>query len=476
MMKEFTLSEIAEACSVHCAINQKFTGKICTDSRAVQPGDIFVALRGERFDGHHFLEEVSRAGAISAIVEETDEHCVLPQWQVPDSVLALGSVAAMNRQLFSCPVIGLTGSAGKTTTKEMIAAILAQKGAPLVTEGNLNNHLGVPLTLLRLMPCHDNAVIEMGASALGEIRYLTGLVRPDVALVTAVAPAHMEGFGCIENVAAGKAEIFEGLSATGTAVINLDNHYTASWLEELSQRFTVISYTVRSDLDQKLADVFATDVQVTSSGMRFVLHYGNDAALVSLGFLGRHNVGNAVAAAACCFAIGQSMSLVVSGLESASPYKGRLQLCKGISGATVIDDSYNANPASVRMAIQTLVAIDAEQKILVLGDMAELGEETKSLHYDIGAYAKAVGLNQLFACGDLSEQTVRGFGEGGCYFPSVESLSDACVSLANENTVYLVKGSRSAKMERVVGALIDGISAEQEPSGLLQVLHIGREA
>ncbi len=448
MMRPLLLSAVANACGAVCnAVDVQLAG-VTIDSRKVQPGDLFVALRGERNDGHDFLVAVKQSGAVAALVERIDPHVALPQLQVKDGVQALGSVAALNRAQFSGKTIGLTGSAGKTTTKEMIAAILAQRGQPLVTAGNLNNHLGVPLTLLRLAPEHDCAVIEMGASAVGEIRYLTGLVKPQVALVTNVEAAHIEGFGSIENVAIGKCEIFEGLSAGGVAVINLDNRWTAAWLETLQKKYRVVTFSA-----QQVADVWADAIVQDVAGLRFTLHAGGETRAVSLVFLGRHNVGNAVAAAACCLAAGESLDSIVAGLQAARPYKGRLQSRRGANGSLVIDDSYNANPASVRMAIQALLGCEGE-KILVLGDMAELGVDTQALHADIGRYAKEVGITTLLATGEKSSATVDGFGRGGRHFDNWQSLADYCLSQATGHTVFLVKGSRSAGMDRVADMLV----------------------
>lgn len=453
MMKGLTLRDLAAACGVRCDNDTAFTGNVVTDSRRVLPGDVFVALRGTQVDGHDFLDAVEKAGAVAAIVERTVTHCRLLQWEVTDAVQALGALAAINRQRFSGPVIGLTGSAGKTTTKEMIAAILRCAGSPLVTEGNLNNHLGVPMTLLRLSDEHDSAVIEMGASALGEIRYLTQQVKPNVALVTTVAPAHIEGFGSIDNVAVGKAEIFEGLAANGVAIVNADNAWTREWVARLQRQYRVVTYSA-ADSNACAVNVFASDVQVTAAGLQFVLHANGSQAPVLLRFLGLHNVGNAVAAAASCLAVGISLSQVVSGLAEAMPYKGRLQLHSGVAGSVVIDDTYNANPASVAMAVDALLTVAAAQRVLVLGDMAELGDASEALHEAVGQQAKMAGVKTLLACGDQSQATVRGFGEGARHFSDWQTLAAACGALAAVGVVFLIKGSRSAGMERVVAALL----------------------
>ncbi len=448
MMQTMTLSAVALACKTEWSGKDVCFSGVCTDSRKVKSGDLFVVLRGERFDAHDFLPAVEQSGAVAALVENSNTAVPMPQLQVKDTVHALGKVAELNRALFKGKIVGLTGSAGKTTTKEMISAILSQHHCPLVTVGNLNNHIGVPLSLLGLSPENDMAVIEMGASALGEIRYLTRIVRPDVALITTVAAAHIEGFGSIENVARGKKEIFEGLSEGGTAVINLDNAWTSENAAELRDRFNVLTYSIDG-----IADVYASDIRQTIDGMSFVLNVADESQSVTLSFLGRHNVGNALAAAACCMAAGISFNDIVSGLQIARPYKGRLQSKRGVNGCLVIDDSYNANPASVRMAIDALLACDGE-KILVLGDMGELGMNARSMHADIGMYAKKSGIEHFLVTGELSVAAAESFGSGAKKFDSWESLANYCLEEANENSVFLIKGSRSAGMDRVADVLV----------------------
>lgn len=452
-MQMQTLFAVADACGVARSESDVFFSGVKIDSRKIEAGDLFVALQGERFDGHDFLADVQHAGAVAAVVERIDSHVSLPQLQVKNSAQALGKIAALNRNLFRGKVIGLTGSAGKTTTKEMIAAILAQQGKPLVTQGNLNNHLGVPLTLLSLSAQHDCAVIEMGASALGEIHYLTQLVKPDVALVTNVGAAHLEGFGSIENVATGKHEIFSGLSESGTAVINLDNGWTAAWEKDFSASIQVITYST-----EKRADIFATHVEQTVDGVAFTLHANHARRPVTLQFLGLHNVSNALAAAACTLALGLSIDVVAAGLAAAKPYKGRLQTRKGVQNCRVIDDSYNANPASMRAAIDALLSC-AGEKVLVLGDMRELGADAQQLHAGIGTYAREAGIKTLLLTGELSRATAVAFGAGAQHFLTWELLAAQCIALANEHTVFLVKGSRSAGMDRVA----DRLAATEEP-------------
>lgn len=449
MMRPISLAEVATACGAIWSGPEIGFSSVSIDSRKIQPGDLFVALKGERFDAHEFLPAVGQSGAVAALVEKADRVISLPQLEVADTTKAFGKVAALNRQLFSGKIIGLTGSAGKTTTKEMIAAILAQEGNPLVTAGNLNNHIGVPLTLLQLSPKNDCAVVEMGASALDEIRYLTTMVKPDVALVTNVAAAHLEGFGSIENVAKGKREIFEGLPENGTAIINLDNVWTAAWRESLGNGLRMLTYSMTG-----AADIYASGIVQRAGGVSFTLHAGDNSQVINLALLGQHNVGNALAAAACCIATGASFGQVVSGLQAAKPYKGRLQSKCGANGCIVIDDSYNANPSSVRMAIDTLLAFDGI-KTLVLGDMGELGVDARTLHADIGVYAKNAGVENLLVTGELSSIAAESFGVGAHSFDNWQSLADYCLAHATNKSVFLVKGSRSAGMDRVADVLVE---------------------
>jgi UDP-N-acetylmuramoyl-tripeptide--D-alanyl-D-alanine ligase len=419
---------------------------VTTDSRAVVIGDLFVALKGERFDGHNYVKQAIEQGAVAALVERRD-----PAWGdfpllvVSDARLALGELAGNWRSRFTIPVVALTGSSGKTTVKEMIAAILREQAgdqAVLATKGNLNNDIGMPLTLLGLRDTHRYAVIEMGMNHPGEIAYLSRIARPDVALIINAQAAHLAGLGTVEAVARAKGEIFQGLAANGVAVINADDPHAALW-QELAAGHRVI----RFGLEQQ-AEVSATfKLQPFGSEIEMATPTGKFA--VALPVPGEHNVRNALAAAAVTQALGVDNATVAAGLAKVSSVKGRLQKNPCLHGATLIDDTYNANPGSVRAAIAVLAGTPGK-KVLVLGDMGELGENARALHAEIGAAAKAAGIDLLFTLGDLSAAAAQAFGEGGRNFEYIEDLLHDIENLLAPDVTVLVKGSRFMQMERVV--------------------------
>ncbi|MHB1291181.1 MAG: UDP-N-acetylmuramoyl-tripeptide--D-alanyl-D-alanine ligase [Sulfuricella sp.] len=423
-----------------------FSG-VTTDSRAVAAGDLFVALKGERFDGHNYVKQVMVQGAVAALVERRD-----PAWGdfpllvVKDARLALGELAGHWRSRFTIPVAALTGSSGKTTVKEMIAAILrVQAGAAdqvLATKGNLNNDIGMPLTLLGLRDTHRYAVIEMGMNHPGEIAYLSRIARPDVALIINAQAAHLAGLGTVEAVARAKGEIFEGLAANGTAVINADDLHAPLW-QELAGAHRVIRFGLKQP-----AEVSASfKLQPLASEIEMVTPTGKFA--VALPVPGEHNVRNALAAAAVAQALGVDNATVAAGLAKVASVKGRLQKNPCLHGATLIDDTYNANPGSVLAAIAVLAGMSGK-KVLVLGDMGELGENARALHAEIGTAAKAAGIDLLFTLGDLSAAAAQAFGEGGRHFEYIEDLLHDIENRLAPDVTVLVKGSRFMQMERVV--------------------------
>lgn len=421
---------------------------VLTDTRAIAQGTLFVALAGERFDAHDFLEQAVAAGAAALLVADaTRVPAGVPAVVVDHTRLALGRLAAAWRARFTLPVIAVTGSNGKTTTKEMIAAILkaAYGAAVLSTRGNLNNDIGLPLTLLGLSPAHQAAVIEMGMNRPGEIAYLAPLGAPTVALVTNAQRAHLEGMGDLDEVAREKGSIFSGLPADGVAVINADDAYADAW------RGMAAGRPVRTFAIDHAADVRAT-VRQHGLEMALDLQAPEGEAAIVLRVPGRHNARNAVAAAAACLAAGVPLTAVVAGLEGFAGVKGRLQRRVGKSGAEILDDTYNANPDSVRAGIDVL-ATTIGRKILVLGDMGEIGEASGQYHDEIGGYAKSQGVNLLFALGEATKAAVRNFGEGARHFCHVDKLIAALDKEAGPETTVLVKGSRFMKMERVADAL-----------------------
>ncbi|NTV09692.1 MAG: UDP-N-acetylmuramoyl-tripeptide--D-alanyl-D-alanine ligase [Zoogloea sp.] len=432
---------------------------VSTDSRSIQSGQLFVALRGERFDGHEFIEQVAGQGAAAAMVDRAwaAEHVTsLPLVVVDDTRLGLGQLAAAWRSRFDLPLIGVTGSNGKTSVKEMCAAIMRAharregfdpKLAVLATQGNLNNDIGLPLMLLRLSGNHRSAVIEMGMNHPGEIAYLTGLARPTVALVNNAQRAHLEGMGGLNEVAREKGEIYEGLGRDGVEVVNADDAFAAYWRGQNAGR-RILSF----GLDQP-ADVSARATpHGLGSKLKLSTPWGD--AEFELQVPGLHNVRNALAAAAAALAAGASLEAVVDGLGNFAGTPGRLQLRRAEGGAILLDDTYNANPDSVRAGIAVLAATPG-RKILVLGDMGEIGERSFQYHDEIGGYAKSQGVDQLFALGEMSEVAARNFGDGGRHFDEVDELVAALRKELDRDTVVLVKGSRFMKMERVTNAIAE---------------------
>ncbi|HDP89523.1 MAG TPA: UDP-N-acetylmuramoyl-tripeptide--D-alanyl-D-alanine ligase [Thioalkalivibrio sp.] len=418
---------------------------VSTDTRSIRADELFVALRGQRFDAHDFVPDLEAAAAV--MVEHLCDT-VLPQVLVEDTRLALGRLARAWRARLSLTVVGLTGSNGKTTVKEMLAAILRECGTVLATRGNLNNDIGLPLTVLALRAEHDFAVIEMGANHAGEIAYLTAIAQPHVALITNAGRAHLEGFGSVEGVAQAKGEIFQGLPADGIAVINADDVYADYW-RGLNADRRVLTFGAEQPADFSGA--------LDASGR---MHLDTPAGAVDLDFAlsGRHNLLNALCAAAAASAAGASLSAIRQGLAAMRAVAGRLQVRPGHRGATLIDDSYNANPGSLRAAIDVLAARSG-QRYLVLGDMGELGGDAAELHAEAGAYARAAGIDRLYALGPMSAAAVEAFGQEGRHFEDWKALARAVdAELAGDVTV-LVKGSRAMRMERVVAAL----EQQQEP-------------
>ncbi len=427
---------------------------VSTDTRGDLSNQLFVALRGERFDAHAFLADAAAQGAAGAIVERTaDLSCMsvgFPVVLVEDSRLALGALSANWRERFSLPLIGITGSNGKTTVKEMCAAILRAhyRTAPdtvLATQGNLNNEIGLPLMLLRLRSQHRAAVIEMGMNHPGEIAYLAKLAAPTVAVVTNAQRAHLAGMGALEAVAREKGAILAALRTDGVAVINADDPHSSYWrdqckdVEYLSFGFDA-SAAVRVRFDP------------LAFGSRVILTTPGGEVVFQLDIPGAHNVCNAAAAAAATLAAGVPLEAVARGLDNFSGAKGRLQVRQAKSGAIVLDDTYNANPDSVRAAIDVLAA-SAGRKILVLGDMGEIGEMSAQYHDEIGGYAKSQGIDRLFALGEHSALAARNFGPGGEHFDSVTALVAALEPALARDLVVLIKGSRFMRMERVSDAL-----------------------
>jgi UDP-N-acetylmuramoyl-tripeptide--D-alanyl-D-alanine ligase len=449
-----TLANFAQLCGGQLkGPDAPYTG-VSSDSRALSKGELFVALRGPNFNGNQFVSAALAAGAVGALVD-TEQAVAPSQIIVSDTQVALERAGNGWREQFSIPVVGVAGSNGKTTAKEMTAAILGQLGNCLATRGNLNNHIGVPLTLLRLEPVNRFAVVEMGANRGGEVAHLVRIARPTVGMITNAGAEHLEGFGSIEGVARAEGEMVEGLASDAIAVINADDEFAKLWRGMTKAR--VVTFGVRANADFK-----ANDTHTTIGAEGFLTHFTLDCPLgsasVALHMGGRHNVSNALAAAAAATSAGAGLQQIVAGLGTVRAVSGRLQFKKALSGAWIIDDSYNANPSSMRAGIEVLAELDGA-KWLVVGDMAELGEFAPAAHEEIGELARAHGIERLYAIGGLAKLAVDSFGAGAQWFPDAQALSKAlglALAGAASPVRMLIKGSRVNKLERVVDALVHG--------------------
>jgi UDP-N-acetylmuramoyl-tripeptide--D-alanyl-D-alanine ligase len=458
---ERTLRNFALACGGRLeGADRSFAG-VSSDSRTLSADDLFVALRGPRFNGNEFVGTALAAGAAAALVD-APQPLPLAQIVVTDTQAALTRAGEAWREALAIPIVGVAGSNGKTTAKEMTAAILSQAGSTLATRGNLNNHIGVPLTLLRLEPGHRFAVIEMGANRAGEVAELVAVARPTVGLITNAGAEHLEGFGSLEGVARAEGEAVAGLAAGATAVLNADDEFVSLWRGMTAAQ--VVTFGIASAADFRAADL-RTTLGAQGFLTRFRLSSPLGQADIALHVGGRHNVANALGAAAAAAAAGATLEHIVAGLGAMRPVPGRLQLKRAACGAWIIDDSYNANPSSARAGIEVLAAIEG-RRWLVLGDMAELGEFAADEHAQIGAFAREHGVERLLATGALAALAVERFGTGGQWFPDTEALTRellrtlAAYSTGGgesgaANVRLLVKGSRINRLERVVAALVN---------------------
>ncbi len=430
----------------HAGLDQVEVTGVAIDTRKVQPGNLFVALKGERVDGHDYLREAAAMGAVAALVTRQLDS-PLPQVLVDDAEAALGDVASALRAQRDVRVVGITGSNGKTTVKTLVASILSRHGRTHVSAGNCNNELGLPLSLLAMPRNTEYAVLEMGAGKLGDIAYLAAIARPDIGLVTLIAAAHLERMGSIEGVAETKGALYQALPANGIAIINADDAF-ASFFNALAGSRKVL----RFGLDHP-ADVGADIVEQRVDGSTFVLSTPRGDAQVNLPLAGRHNIANALAASAVALALEVPLETIVAGLEQVPDVAGRLGRHLAAGGWTVIDDSYNANPGSMAAAIDTLM-LAAGERWLVLGDMAELGADARALHASVGERARQRRVERLFAVGPLGVATAHAFGPGAEHFDDKPALVAALRAQLHPGVTCLVKGSRSAGMEQVVAALV----------------------
>lgn len=438
------------------AVNSTFNGEdiifsgCSTDSRTIKDGNLFIALTGENFDGHDYVSIAEDNGA-SSLMLERETNCTKPVLKVKDTRKAMGLLAKSWREEINIPLVAITGSNGKTTVKEMVNSVLSEISDVHATSGNLNNDIGVPLTLFGLDKKHQYAVIEMGANHPGEIEWLTKLASPNVAVITQCAPSHLEGFGSIEGVAKAKAEIYSGLQSSGTAIINADDDYADYWRES-SSGLKQLGFGIKSES----ADVRAKNIKALTerASIQFELVCDQGAIKIELPLSGEHNVMNALAASACCLSLDVSLISIKKGLENMAPVKGRLQTKIGKQGARIIDDTYNANPTSLGAGLKVLAQYKGN-RYLVLGDMGELGETSIELHRDAGELAKQLGIDKIFALGELSINALQGFGSDSFYFESHDELNEALLNDLDGDTTVLVKGSRTMRMEKIVNALTE---------------------
>ena len=451
-MISFTTTAVAEQLQASCLGPEVRFSSVSTDTRSIAAGDLFVALQGPNFDAHDFIGQAQASGAAAAMVSR-ESSVPISQVVVPDTRIGLGRLAALWRQESSAPLVAVTGSNGKTTVKEMLAAILSLEGSVLSTQGNLNNDIGLPLTLMGLQD-HDYAVVEMGANHGGEIGYLSNIARPDVAVLINAGRAHLEGFGSLEGVARAKGEIITGLDDDGWFVFNADDAWAPLWRELAGTR------SIRTFGVQQEADVFSPEdawhLDWSDSGFssRFQVITPEGEVEIELAMAGLHNRMNALASIAAAQLLGISLDQIKRGLASLAPVKGRLQPLVGQSRVALIDDSYNANPDSVTAAIDVLATAPG-RRFLVLGELAEMGENGEALYRELGEYARQAGIEYLYATAEAAPSAAS-FGHGGRVFESRELLSSALLQELNPGDRVLVKGSRKAAMEHVINLLLEG--------------------
>lgn len=449
------LSDIATALGLALpegADAQTPVSAVLTDTRRLSTGALFVALRGEHFDAHDFLAQAREAGAVAAVVERPVDD-PLPQFVVGDTRMALGLLGRTCRRAWGGPLVAVTGNSGKTTVKQMLATLLSREGEILATQGNLNNDIGAPLTLLALQPEHGRAVVELGANHLGEIAWTTELAEPQVAVITNVTGAHVGEFGGLGRIAQAKAEILAGLPENGIAVLNRDDVFFPLWSSLAAPR-EVMDFSL-----SRQARVMASSLACDDFGRYAFTLIFDDRSLgrVQLPLMGRHNVANALAAASAALAMGVSESNIVAGLSEVAPMKGRLTVVDGMNGARVLDDTYNANPGAMKAAIDTLMSLPGPHWCL-LGAMGELGAESDRLHAEIGHYAREQGVEFLGTLGDAAQIASHAFGEGGVHFSDQAAMIRHVLSQLPKDASVLVKGSRATGMEHVVAALRPDVS------------------
>ncbi len=432
--------------------------RFSTDTRALTGGELFIALSGAHFNGNRFAADAAARGAIAVVVSEEQQNLAVPQLLVEDTHVALGKIAHAWREQFDIVGVAITGSAGKTTTKEFAGSIFSEMGPTLATLGNKNNDIGVPVTLFRLDDSHRYGVFELGANHLGEIAYTSNLVAPQAAVITNVGSAHLEGFGSREGIAKAKGEIYGGLVKGGIACINLDDEFAGYW-KELCKHRQQLHFSL-----EKKADLWVDNIRQANSGCyAFDLHVGTRTADIELKLIGRHNIANALAAASLAHACHVPLEKIVAGIEKTRPVPGRLNLHLLNPSCRLIDDTYNANPSSMKAAIDVLAEMPG-RRVLVTGDMGELGRATETGHNEVGEYAKMKKIDALYSVGQYSHFTAAGFGPEAKTFAEQQSLIEDLEKELETVVTLLVKGSRSASMENVVNTLLDNSLAGHKES------------
>lgn len=423
---------------------------VSIDSRTLQPEDLFIAISGPNFNGNNFVNNAAQGKAAAAIISE-EMNISLPVLKVNDTRIALGQIGAMNRENSTACVIALTGSQGKTTVKEMVAEILSQCGDVHYTRGNLNNDFGVPLSLLEINAQHDFSVIEIGASGPGEVAYCVALAKPQVAHITNVADTHLEGFGDIEGIARAKGELWDGIKEGGVAVINIDDTFAKQWCQRAEGK-SLITISAKGNVN---ADYYIKKVALnTDLSADFILHTPAGKEAIHVALAGKHNTANALAAAALSMEAGAKLNDVKNALMRVKPVPGRLCKRAGLNSSTIIDDTYNASPASFRAAIDVLCTLPG-RKMIAIGDMGELGADAEAAHSELGTYAREKGLDEFYATGKLSRLAASSFGEKAVYRSERNALAQQIIPCLNKGVVLLVKGSRSAGMEKLVQLLLE---------------------
>lgn len=452
-MTEFNLASLQQPLhGIHSGENASFE-TVSIDTRTLTPGDLFVAIKGPNFDGHAFIDAAIQQGACAVLVSEA-VNTTAPSLRVADTVVALGQLARLRREQLQVPVVAITGSCGKTTTRAMLASILTHCGSVHAGKKSFNNHYGLPLTLLGATAEHDYVVVEMGANHQHEIAYLTQIARPTVAGITLAAPVHLEGFGSVLNVAQAKGEIFQGLTPDGVACINIDDIHAPLW-RTLAKEHKIVTFGYTPT-----ADIHALQISVDADNhASFLLQTPLGQTSIVLPLLGEHNIVNALAAASLAFAAGASLTAIQQGLTTVTPVDNRMVRRMTPQGIEIFDDSYNANPIAVAAALRVL-GHKPGKKIVVLGEMSELGELSSQYHQQLGEQVLACGIDCLLTLGEMTQHTVHAFGQGAYYFSNhaelIAHLQQLLATESNEYTQILVKGSRSMQMEKVVAALLKG--------------------